>query len=99
MLVVSEGRRPSQFSPFFGSTGIYFDFFQYGRPQYSHLSTSRWSRDVRNWVNTCLDDHLLKLQKLTLGMVDLRYKNINVIPFDKFRLKYGNFVLFTLHFV
>jgi hypothetical protein len=52
-----------------------------------HLSTDMWARDVRNRVNLLLDGHLLKLQKITPGVVDLRSKNVKWYHFVNFATK------------
>jgi hypothetical protein len=52
-----------------------------------HLSTDMWARDVRNRVNSLLDGHLLKLQKITPGVVDLRSENIKWYHFVNFATK------------
>jgi hypothetical protein len=60
LLVTSGGRRPPLHF-FLALSEIYFHFFWYALPQYSHLSTYRWAWAVKNRVSSCLDDHLLKL--------------------------------------
>jgi hypothetical protein len=39
---------------------------------------------VRNYVNSLLDSHLLELQKITSGVVDLRSKNVKWYHFVNF---------------
>jgi hypothetical protein len=42
----------------------------------------KWARDVRNRDNLCLDRRLLELQKITLGVVDLRSENVKWYHFS-----------------
>jgi hypothetical protein len=44
----------------------------------------RWTQDVRNHVNSCLDYHLFELQKLTPKVVDLHSKNVKWYLFVNF---------------
>jgi hypothetical protein len=46
-----------------------------------------WVRAVRNRVNLCLDRHLLELQKITPGVVDLRSENVKWYHFVNFATK------------
>jgi hypothetical protein len=62
-------------------------FFYYGLSQYSHVSTDIWARHVRNRVSSCLSCHVLELQKIIPGMVDLRFENVKWYHFVHFATK------------
>jgi hypothetical protein len=56
-------------------------------PQYSHVSTYKWARDVRNRVNSLSNGHLRELQKITPGVVDLHSENVKWYHFVHFATK------------
>jgi hypothetical protein len=56
-------------------------------PLFSPHHPARWAPHVRNRVNLCLDRHLLELQKITPGVVDLRSENVKWYHFVNFVTK------------
>jgi hypothetical protein len=52
-------------------------------PLFSPRQADRWAQDIRNRVNSCLDCHLLELQKLTSEVVDLYSENVKWYHFIK----------------